>query len=198
MSKLTIRWQYCYWHKLPLLGILKCTVQSGFPAHNKAVACVTVDCHIKYRVCCSIYNFGIRRKWQLEISQVSTKFCFNLGINVMNTFKLLKVDFREQKMGITQILEWFSNLKKKRDFCWKCKMPWTLIDKQNKWNVVHIKAFLPKTEESLYMKLLTCCKFHSDQFGSFWRTISTCVRSPPFTHHKWSLWILCAKFPAQN
>jgi hypothetical protein len=29
----------------------------------------------------------------------------------MNTFKILKVAFRGQKMGLTQILEWFQNLK---------------------------------------------------------------------------------------
>ena len=29
----------------------------------------------------------------------------------MYTFKMLEVAFRKQKMGITQILEWFSNLK---------------------------------------------------------------------------------------
>jgi hypothetical protein len=37
-------------------------------------------------------------------------------------------------------------------------MLWPPINKKNKWNVVCVLAILLKTEDSLYMKLLTCKK----------------------------------------
>jgi hypothetical protein len=46
-----------------------------------------------------------------DLKEHHVKLCFKQGINDMETFKMLKVAFREQKMGKTQVNEWFFKFK---------------------------------------------------------------------------------------
>jgi hypothetical protein len=47
----------------------------------------------------------------LKEQHVCIKFCFKLGKNSVETFDMLEVCFREQKMGRTQLFAWFSKFK---------------------------------------------------------------------------------------
>jgi hypothetical protein len=42
---------------------------------------------------------------------VHIKFCTKMVKNYIQTFRILKAAFGEQKMGVTQVFEWFSKFK---------------------------------------------------------------------------------------
>jgi hypothetical protein len=109
-------------------------------------------------VYCSICNSGIPRKWQLEITACQHQILILFGHKCYEHFQNVELSFQRANNWNNTNSGVVLKLKKQHDFCWRCQVPWTLIDKQNIWNVVRVQALLLKMEDSLYLKLLTCCQ----------------------------------------
>jgi hypothetical protein len=78
----------------------------------------------------------------------------------------------------------FFNLRRFFDIRWNCERPGTPIDEPTRLNCATSEETFSKTEQSLSMMLLTCCKFNLGQFRAFRKKIyhaSHCrqIRFPP-------------------
>jgi hypothetical protein len=101
---------------------VKCA--KSLPDWNKPVACKLLSTDLvstdtSYCTC----DFGLPRKWHIWINNVGIKFCFQLQKHSIESWKMLKADFGEQKNMKSMILRVRSNSKVAGLWSWYIKPP---------------------------------------------------------------------------